>query len=58
MSSTRFNDRMIEAIHSDDLSRLREVLAVARQHLLEYGDLPTMISMLEHQIAKLEKHQG
>lgn len=58
MSSTRFHDRMIEAVHSDDLSRLKEVLAVARQHLLEYGDLPTMISILEYQIAKLEEHRG
>ncbi len=58
MAIKNFQDDARNAVQSGDLARLKEVLAAARRHLEEYGDLPLWVSMLEREIANIEKYRG
>ncbi|PVM88864.1 DUF1843 domain-containing protein [Caulobacter radicis] len=43
-----------DAIASGDLSRLKEAEAAAEAHLAQYGDVKTLLALLNVEIAKLE----
>ena len=58
MATKNFQDDARDAVQSGDLARLKEVLAAARRHLEEYGDLRIWVSLLEIEIASIEKYRG
>ena len=58
MATNSFQDNARDAVQSGDLARLKDSLAAARRHLEEYGDLPTWVSLLEIEIANIERSRG
>lgn len=49
-----YGGAITDAIASSDLDNLRKLEAEAEAHLKKYGDVPTLLSLLKLEIAKLQ----
>jgi Domain of unknown function (DUF1843) len=56
MSSFRplYGGAITDAVASGDLDTLKKLAAEAEAHVLQYGDVPTLLAALKLEIAKLE----
>jgi hypothetical protein len=49
-----YGQTITDGIAKGDLAELQRLHAQAEAHLAEYGDIPTLLSLLKVEIAKLE----
>ncbi len=57
MSTGTYPEAVLAALHSNDLARIKDVLARGHQLLQDYGDVAAQVRVLEYEIAKIENRR-
>lgn len=53
-STALYGGAITDALSAGDLAKLKDLKSQAEAHLKEYGDIPTLLSLLKVEISKLE----